>query len=201
MKCLTTFKRYLFGNISSSLFLDDSLLKKNNSKRLSYIELVRVGDTSLDESRRMTSLRALYQRAIGTPLVDVERIWKLYEAFETKLNKVLAKALMQEHGVRYMAARQCARELSLAGEGADRNVLATPPRATAIESKLTAAWQRLIDFERTNPARLDDAGCARRVSFAFEQALLVLRYYPHVWHDYAASRSRSNDSIGFDSFF
>jgi cleavage stimulation factor subunit 3 len=72
---------------------------------LSYIELVRTGDKTMEETRRMTALRGLYQRAISTPLIDIERIWKQYDAFENKLNKQLAKPLLLEFSARYMAAR------------------------------------------------------------------------------------------------
>lgn len=144
---------------------------------IAYIEFVARGDTSLDDAKRNASLRVLYQRAFAAPLAELERLWRHYEAFETRVNKSLAKSALQDGAARYMASRSCGRELALAGDAADRNALAVPPRGVPSESRLIAAWQRFIDLERTNPARLDDAGCARRVALVFEQALLVLRHW------------------------
>ena len=99
---------------------------------------------------------------------------------------------MQEHGAKYMTARNAARQVSLAGRGAASLLeLATPPRGQPGDAARVRAWQARLDVERENPAHLDDDGCAARVAFTYEQALLVLRHYPHVWHDYAAHAARS----------
>jgi tetratricopeptide (TPR) repeat protein len=163
-----------------------------------YLEFVRVaGDAAqLEETRRMTALRSLYQRALSQPLLELELLWRQYDAFEQKISKVLAKGLLQEHSARYMVARQCGRQLAVNGAGVDLDVLAVPPSGRLSEPMLAAAWQRLIAFERTNPAQLDDAGCAARVARVYEQCLLVMRHYPHIWFDYSAIRADANDAAG-----
>jgi cleavage stimulation factor subunit 3 len=163
-----------------------------------YLEFVRVaGDAAqLEDTRRMTALRSLYQRALSQPLLELELLWRQYDAFEQKISKVLAKGLLQEHSARYMVARQCGRQLAVHGAGVDLDMFAVPPTGRLNEPMLAAAWQRLIAFERTNPAQLDDAGCAQRVARVYEQCLLVMRHYPHVWFDYSATRAGANDAAG-----
>jgi hypothetical protein len=48
-------------------------------------------------------------------------------------------------------------------------------------------WKRFIAYEKTNPQRLDAAAFKARVIFAYKQALMCLRHYPEMWHEYAMS--------------
>jgi cleavage stimulation factor subunit 3 len=163
-----------------------------------YLEFVRVASdaAALEEGRRITALRSIYQRALDKPLLELEQLWRQYDAFEQKISKVLAKGLLQEHSSRYMVARNCARQLAVQSAGIDPDALAVPPAGRSGDAALAAAWQRLIAFERTNPAHLDDGGCAARVARAYEQALLVMRHYPHVWYSYYALRAAASDGAG-----
>ena len=45
-------------------------------------------------------------------------------------------------------------------------------------------WQKLIDWEKSNPLKLEDNEVPARVVFVYRQALMVLRLYPNVWLSY-----------------
>lgn len=42
-----------------------------------------------EEGHKITVLRRAYQRAVETPMHNLEAIWKEYDAFENDLNKIL----------------------------------------------------------------------------------------------------------------
>uniref|UniRef100_A0A914RGL1 Suppressor of forked domain-containing protein n=1 Tax=Parascaris equorum TaxID=6256 RepID=A0A914RGL1_PAREQ len=45
-------------------------------------------------------------------------------------------------------------------------------------------WRKYIQWEKTNPSGTEEyAHFARRVIFAYEQALLCLGYYPDIWYE------------------
>jgi cleavage stimulation factor subunit 3 len=48
----------------------------------------REGVTSWEVSQQQDAIRAVYQRAVVIPLANVEMLWREYDQFENKLNKV-----------------------------------------------------------------------------------------------------------------
>lgn len=80
-----------------------------------------------EEDKKISSLRKLYHRAIENPMHNLETIWKDYDTFENDLNKILAKAMLNEHSSKYMAAKSVYRERKRYYEGILRNMLARPP--------------------------------------------------------------------------
>lgn len=54
----------------------------------------------------------------------------------------------------------------------------------------------MIEFEKSNPLRLDAVSLRNRVSFTFKQALLTLRYYPEMWYvSTATTTTATNGSV------
>lgn len=66
-------------------------------------------------------------------------------------------------------------------QGLITNALPRPPRSSAREEHQAQLWQRLLTYERTNPQRLEPAVLRIRVSFAYNQCLLCLYFYPSIW--------------------
>lgn len=47
-------------------------------------------------------------------------------------------------------------------------------------------WKRYINWEKGNPLHLEEKNAIiDRVSYVYQQAFLVLRFYPEIWYDYA----------------
>jgi cleavage stimulation factor subunit 3 len=45
-----------------------------------------------------------------------------------------------------------------------------------------AAWSRYLQWEKQNPLRLEDAALqSARVTFAYKQAMMTMRFYPEIW--------------------
>lgn len=142
-------------------------------------------NNKIEESQKMEQLRKLYQRAVINPMNNLEGIWKEYDTFENSLNKVLAKALLAEHGPKYMQARATFRERKNYSEGIQKNILARPPRNSPRDQMQVKLWKKLIAYEKRNTQRVDEASLRRRVTFVYNQCLCCLYRYPEMWHEAA----------------
>jgi cleavage stimulation factor subunit 3 len=49
-------------------------------------------------------------------------------------------------------------------------------------------WKRLLEFEKTNPQKLEPQQLENRIVFTYNQCLLCLYHYPELWYDFALYR-------------
>ncbi|ORX58833.1 Suf-domain-containing protein [Hesseltinella vesiculosa] len=139
-----------------------------------------------EEQRKMDSMRRAYTKAVSTPLNNVEQLWKDYDQWENNLNRLTAKKFLSEKSSSYMTARTALRESRPMMDGLRRNVIPRHPTWTDAEVKQLQLWKKYIQWERNNPLHLEDNSMlVDRVAFAYQQALLALRYYPEIWYDFA----------------
>jgi cleavage stimulation factor subunit 3 len=78
-----------------------------------YIQFIKAGEcsTTWDEQQKMDALRKIYNRAVQIPLDNVERLWHELEAFETGMNRIIAKKIMADLSPSHMQARTVLRQL------------------------------------------------------------------------------------------
>ena len=160
---------------------------------------------SVAESQRIIALRKIYLRAVSIPMVNVEQLWRDYTAFETATNANLAKKFTEDKSREYMNARRVAKEHEVATKGINRNQPAVPfvslsgvgSSSSTEQLRQLRLWKRYINWEKANPLQTDDnVTLARRVMFAYEQCLLCLGYYPHVWLEAVAYLQESSRGLG-----
>ncbi|KAJ1926852.1 mRNA 3'-end-processing protein rna14 [Tieghemiomyces parasiticus] len=141
--------------------------------------------SQMDEQRKIDDLRMNYQRAIVIPTNHLEKIWKEYDAFENGLNRFAAKKYLAEKSPAYMTARTAYREIRSIFDPVSKSEppfsLPVPPTWSRPEMDYLNAWKRYLAWEKTNPLRLEEAEVNHRLSYAYKQALLALRFYPEVW--------------------
>ncbi|XP_052902709.1 protein suppressor of forked [Anopheles moucheti] len=148
---------------------------------------------SYAENQKITAVRKVYQRAVITPIIGIEHLWKDYIAFEQNINPIISEKMSVERSRDYMNARRVAKELEIVTKGLIRNLPAVPPTVTKEEIKQVELWKKYIAFEKSNPLRSEDnALVTRRVMFAIEQCLLVLTHHPAVWHQAAQYLDQSS---------
>lgn len=166
-----------------------------------YLRFIRSAPatSTWEEQQRNDQLRRVYQRAVVTPLQNVEQLWREYDAFENGISRQTARKFLSESSPGYMTARACARELAKltdvlrSGPGA-RDLPKRPSRTAAEDARLDA-WRRWIAWERGDPLGLDKADAVqRRVKFALKRCLAHCRFFPEVWYEAADY----HDSIGQD---
>ncbi|XP_055693756.1 protein suppressor of forked isoform X2 [Lutzomyia longipalpis] len=148
---------------------------------------------SYAENQKITAVRKVYQKAVVTPIIGIEILWKEYIAFEQNINPIISEKMSLERSRDYMNARRVAKELEIVTRGLNRNLPALPPNLSKDEMKQVELWKKYIAFEKSNPLRSEDTALVtRRVMFATEQCLLVLTHHPAVWHQAAQFLDQSS---------
>lgn len=160
-----------------------------------YIQFLKSVDAvgSYAENQKITAVRKVYQKAVVTPIIGIEVLWKEYITFEQNINPIISEKMSLERSRDYMNARRVAKELETVTKGLNRNLPAIPPTLTKEEIKQVDLWKKYISFEKSNPLRSEDTALiTRRVMFATEQCLLVLTHHPAVWHQAAQYLDQSS---------
>ncbi|KAG2229913.1 hypothetical protein INT48_008288 [Thamnidium elegans] len=146
-----------------------------------------------EEQRKMDSMRRAYQKAVTIPLNNVEHLWKEYDQWENNLNRLTAKKFLGEKSSAYMTARTALREMRLFTDNINTNVVPLPPRWTAQELNQLELWKNYIQWEKGDPLQLEDeAAVLDRVAYTYQQAFLVLRFYPEIWYSFASYYQEMN---------
>lgn len=183
-----------------------------------YVQFLRSVEAtgSFAENQKITAVRKVYQKAVITPIIGIEILWKEYIQFEQNINPIISEKMSLERSRDYMNARRVAKELEFVTKGLNRNLPAIPPTLTKEEMKQVRffhflsfkthlmdgnideffqveLWKKYISFEKSNPLRSEDTALVtRRVMFATEQCLLVLTHHPAVWHQAAQYLDQSS---------
>lgn len=99
---------------------------------------------SYAENQKITAVRKVYQKAVLTPIIGIETLWKEYIAFEHNINPIISEKMSLERSRDYMNARRVAKELEIATKGLNRNLPAVPPTLNKEETKQVTFVYRLL---------------------------------------------------------
>ncbi|KKY15038.1 putative cfia complex component [Phaeomoniella chlamydospora] len=152
-----------------------------------------VGGTGWQDTQKMDSLRAAYQKAICVPTSALNSLWKEYEGFEMSLSKINGRKFMQEKAPSYMTARSSYTQLQNITRDINRTTLPRLPPAPGSEGEAdylrqVELWKGWIQWEKEDPLVLKDdepQNYKNRVLFVYRQALMALRFWPEIWFDAA----------------
>jgi len=177
--------------------------KNSGSIWQDYLYFIRNSEVNspFEEQKKTILLRRTYHKVLVIPLANIEQIWKEYDSFENNVNKSAAKNLISDRSPSYMLARQSFCELKNMLDNIEKvqkNYLAQPPSWSEKDYKMLDVWKEYIKWEKNNPLKLKEDLMLKRVTYAYKQALLTLRYFPEIWYDYAIYMSESGkteDSI------
>lgn len=102
-----------------------------------YISFLKSVDAtgSYAENQKITAVRRVYQKAVVTPIVGIEMLWKDYIMFEQNINPVISEKMSLERSRDYMNARRVAKELEHLTKSLNRNLPAVPPTLTKDECR------------------------------------------------------------------
>lgn len=85
-----------------------------------------------------------------------------------------------------MTARTALREMRLFTDNINTNVVPLPPSWTPEELNQLDLWKNYIKWEKGNPLSLEDENAIlERVNYTYQQAFLVLRFYPEIWYSFS----------------
>lgn len=103
---------------------------------------------SFAENQKITAIRKVYQKAVFTPIIGIEVLWKEYISFEHNINSVISEKMSLERSRDYMNARRVAKELENVTKGLNRNLPAVPPILTKEEFKQVGqSFYLFLSFE------------------------------------------------------
>lgn len=116
------------------------------------------------------------------PTAHVEALWKSYENFEKSgANRTLSRKLLEDFRPRYLAAKRTFTDRAKKLENIKITTLALPPDHTnSVFLEQYELWMQYLEFEKSNPQRIDPQMLTSRVSLAFDQALQCLHFFPEV---------------------
>jgi len=148
------------------------------------------------ENQRISAIRKVYQRGVIVPMVNVENLWNEYCSYERSVNQALAEKLINDRNKDHQNARRVARLLEQYTRGLNRSLVSTPPRGLPTELKQVELWRKYIYWEKSNPLNLDEySQLAKRVIYAYDQALLCLGYFPDIWYEAALFQQQAEKSL------
>lgn len=142
-------------------------------------------------------VRKAYQRAVQTPLDNIEKLWSDYESFEVKLNRITAKKFMSELSPAYIQARSVWRELTkhvttlyppetpLPANSKPDLFLPSMPSFSISERQLVGKWKAYLKWEESNPLMIeekDKKDLHSRIQLVYRKALVRMRFYPEIWY-------------------
>lgn len=151
---------------------------------LDYVNFLKSGEAvgSYAENRKIINIRKVYQRAVVTPIINLEALWREYNAFEQSVNKLLAKKLIDDKTRDYMNARRVSKEYEAITRGLVRGNPSVPVQGTADEIKQLQIWKKYIAWEKSNPLRTEDTALlTKRVVYSYEQCLQTMGFHPNIW--------------------
>jgi len=158
-------------------------------------------NSTFEEQKKMILLRKIYHKVLVIPIANIEQIWKEYDTFENNISKIAAKSFISDRSPSYMLARSLYRELKNMLDNIEKlqkNYLAQLPTWSDKDYKMLEAWKEYIKWEKGNPLKLKEDLMIKRVTYAYKQALLTLRYFPEIWYDYSIylnESGKTEDSI------
>merc|ERR1719495_2667900 len=72
------------------------------------------------ENQKITAIRKVYQRAVITPIMNIELLWKEYSTFEQNVNPILAERMTADRSRDYLNARRVSKEYEAITRGLNK---------------------------------------------------------------------------------
>eukprot|EP01083_Nonionella_stella_P074850 203146_1 len=149
---------------------------------------------NVQSAEKLTAIRTVYHHAIVTPMGGVEDMWREYDAWEHINDANLAKGMLSAFTQKHQNARHCMRQRKRHKRSIHLSMLARPSRGTSQnrerDYQQLVHWCKLIDYEKTNPQRLQTMQLEERVVFTYKQALMYLRHYAEIWTSRVTCQNR-----------
>lgn len=156
-----------------------------------YIDFLKSQETSnaIELNHKIAALRKVYQKVVVLPVNSVEQFWKQYDMWENSMNKQIAQEQLSSVQPGHINAKVARRERAQIYNGIILHMLPRPPsklvHARNRDYKQVCMWKKVFEFEKSNPQKLDPERLRERVDYTYRSGLIVLRFYPEIWYDYA----------------
>ncbi|CAI2190405.1 7617_t:CDS:10 [Funneliformis geosporum] len=130
----------------------------------------------------VNELRDAYKQALKIPLNNIEEIWKSYKKNEKKVSLPNQQPIKKQQ---YDRISTVVKDLRRFTDKINKNVIPIPLKWTKTEVEQKHYLEKWIEWEKSNPLRLESVDLSKRIIFAYKKAMMYMRYYPKIWHDTA----------------
>jgi len=147
-----------------------------------YVNFLKSIDASgsFAENQKITAIRKVYQKGVMNPMLNIEQLWKDYCIFENLINPLIAKRMIDDRSKEFITVRKIAKEYENVTRNLERNMPSLSPQGTQDETKQKQLWKKYIQWEKSNPLKLEESLLAKRILFALEQSLLCMSAHPDI---------------------
>ncbi len=167
------------------------------------------------------SIREIFQNALCVPMERIDAVWDEYQAFEqviasamthiaqsmpvmpgmppppAAMASVQCSKLLSEYSNRWIQSKQALKSISRIY--APINMYFAPIPLDASTADVLRAnvlgWRRVIDWEKSNPLKLNYARFQSRMATVFKQCLMSNVYVAEFWFDLFVSRLSADGYI------
>lgn len=163
------------------------------------------------EGQKVDAIRKAYQHAVQTPMDGVEHLWKEYQEFENRLNRITVRSVLRATNGSLLAfqAKKFISDLAPAHMQA-RTVLTTlqehltglfpPPSPYKYKTKIqlprqhdfstsdkafVSRWRLYVKWEGGNPLDIKNEHKAQlhsRLQSVYRKAIVRMRFFPEIWY-------------------
>uniref|UniRef100_U9TVJ7 Suppressor of forked domain-containing protein n=1 Tax=Rhizophagus irregularis (strain DAOM 181602 / DAOM 197198 / MUCL 43194) TaxID=747089 RepID=U9TVJ7_RHIID len=143
---------------------------------LNFLNSIEPMDNILNE------LRDAYKQALKIPLNNIEEIWKSYKKNEKKVSLPNQQPIKKQQ---YDRISTVVKDLRRFTDKINKNIIPTPLKWTKSETEQKHYVEKWVEWEKSNPLRLESVDLSKRIIYAYKKAMMYMRYYPKIWHDAA----------------
>lgn len=141
--------------------------------------------TNIESSRKLMTLRKVYQRALTIPTDSLDSFWREYEAIERTAGEHLADKVLPEFNEKYLHAKAIFKDRYKFTSKINFDRLAAIPVKSLPELQQLDYWNKWIKYEMTNPDNLPPDSFKNMIRMVYDQCLCCYLQHPEVWLGYA----------------
>lgn len=149
--------------------------------------------SSYEQQQKQELKRKIYHKVIKIPIMNLERFWSDYTAFEVDMNASTGRMKIGENSPHYMEARSWLKEWRNVTAGLNRSLVLNREDLSETSEQLEI-WKKWIHWEKLNKMKAAPTVYRKRVEFCYRQSLQILRFVPELWFDFADFNSQLDNT-------
>jgi len=138
-----------------------------------------------DQQESRTHIRKVFQNALQIPMARLDVLFRAYDEFEYSVSSsAVAQANVTEIAKKHVSTNA----IAIQRQKLASNIPSFRPPCPISRPEHVSqwpAWKAFIEYEQTNPQRLEKTPLRKRVLYTFKRASLACCHVPQFWYAYA----------------
>lgn len=150
---------------------------------LGYLDFLK----SLENNKKnQDKIIDVYSRALSVPIHNLEVIQKDFLEYKKKFNLTI-ESINESN---FETVIQVFNDRANITSCITFSQFPRPPKGLQEEIENVKHWKTLLEYEKSNPQKLDQEQLNQRILFTFNKALSQLLFYPEFWYMFATYKSK-----------